>query len=106
MSTTVAAAEAALRYNIRPLTPRVPESLRHALARLDGAGDPEVLTGDAALGALGVEGLHPDQVGALRRAVEAEGGRAVIAPDGRAVLLGPSTSLAGEIGRASCRERV
>lgn len=105
MSTTVAAAEAALRYNIRPLTPRVPESLRHALARLDGAGDPEVLTGDAALGALGVEGLHPDQVGALRRAVEAEGGRAVIAPDGRAVLLGPSTSLAGAARRLAAGDR-
>ena len=105
MSTTVAAAEAALRYNIRPLTPRVPESLRHALARLDGAGDPDVLTGDAALGALGVEGLHPDQVGALRRAVEAEGGRAVIAPDGRAVLLGPSTSLAGAARRLAAGDR-
>jgi dihydropteroate synthase len=105
VSTTVAAAEAALRYNIRPLTPRVPESLRHALARLDGAGDPEVLTGDAALGALGVEGLHPDQVGALRRAVEAEGGRAVIAPDGRAVLLGPSTSLAGAARRLAAGDR-
>jgi dihydropteroate synthase len=105
VSTTVAAAEAALRYNIRPLTPRVPESLRHALARLDGAGDPDVLTGDAALGALGVEGLHPDQVGALRRAVEAEGGRAVIAPDGRAVLLGPSTSLAGAARRLAAGDR-
>jgi len=105
VSTTVAAAEAALRYNVRPLTPRVPESLRHALATLDGAGDPEVLTGDAALGALGVEGIHPDQAGALRRAVEAEGGRAVIAPDGRAVLLGPSTSLAGAARRLAAGDR-
>jgi dihydropteroate synthase len=49
---------------------------------------------DAAGEAVAVEGLEPGQARALERATQAEGARAVVAPNGRrAVLLGPPTSL-------------
>ena len=100
MSTAIAAAEAALRYNIRPLTPSVPASLRRAVEALGDSGSLSVPPLGDAQEAVAAEGLGPHQARALERAIQAEGGRAVAAPDGRrAVLIGPPASLAAVAAR-------
>ena len=90
VTTGIATAEAALRYNIRPLTARAPRSFRSAVLELGVDGD---LVGAEAVA---IEGLGPDQAPGLERATQAGGVRMVTAPDGRrAVLAGPPASLAG-----------
>jgi dihydropteroate synthase len=94
VSPALAAAEAALRHNVRPLTPGGSGSLERALEAVVGPAGTSLLAPDAAAEAIAVEGLEPGQARALERAIQAEGGRAVTAPDGRrAVLLGPRDSL-------------
>ena len=94
VSTALGAAEAALRHNVRPLTPGGSGSLESALEAVAGAARSSLHAVDTAGEAVAVEGLEPGQARALERATQAEGARAVIAPDGRrAVLLGPPTSL-------------
>ena len=90
--TGIAAAEAALRYNIRPLAPSAPISVRRALEELGGSGSPAL---GGCLEAVFVEGLDPDWATDLGRAMEAGGGTLVISPEGRrAVLAGASGCLA------------
>jgi dihydropteroate synthase len=93
VTTGIDAAEAALRYNIRPLMASAPLSLRSAIEEVGGSGE----RGVASCGeAVAVEGLAPDQAPGLERATQAGGVRVVTGPDGRrAVLLGPPASLAG-----------
>jgi len=93
MSSAIAAAEAALRYNVRPLMARAPERLRGAVLEL---GVDAALAVAAADHAVALEGLAPDQAPGLERATRAGGVRMVTGPDGRrAVLAGPAASLAG-----------
>lgn len=93
MSTGIAAAEAALRYNIRPLMARRPRSLRGAVLELGGDAALAVASCDEAVA---LEGLTPDQAPGLERASRAGGARMVTGPDERrAVLAGPPASLAG-----------
>ena len=93
MSSAIAAAEAALRYNVRPLMARAAESLRGAVLEL---GVDTALAVAAADHAVALEGLAPDQVPGLERATRAGGVRMVTGPDGRrAVLAGPTAALAG-----------
>jgi dihydropteroate synthase len=92
VTTAIAAAEAALRYNIRLLPMAAPLPLHGALRELG------VDAGLAGAGgeAVAVEGLAPDQAPRLERATRAGGVRMAAAPDGRrAVLAGPEESLAG-----------
>jgi dihydropteroate synthase len=90
VTTGIATAEAALRYNIRPLTARAPRSFRSAVLELGVDGD---LVGAEAVA---IEGLGPDQAPGLERATQAGGVRMVTAPDGRrAVLAGSPAALAG-----------
>ena len=94
VSTALAAAEAALRHNVRPLTPGGSGSLERALEAVAGPAGTSLHAPDAAAEAVAIEGLAPGQARALERAIQAEGGRAVTAPDGRrTVLLGPPNSL-------------
>ena len=94
VSTALAAAEAALRHNVRPLTPGGSGSLERALEAVAGPAGTSLHAPDAAAEAVAIEGLAPGQARALERAIQAEGGRAVTAPDGRrTVLLGPPDSL-------------
>ena len=94
VSTALAAAEAALRHNVRPLTPGGSGSLELALEAVAGPAGTSLHAPGAAGEAIAVEGLEPGQARALERAIQAEGGRAVTAPDGRrTVLLGPPDSL-------------
>ena len=90
VSTALAAAQAALRHNVRPLTPGGSGSLELALEAVAGPAGTSLHAPGAAAEAIAVEGLEPGQARALERAIQAEGGRAVTAPDGRrTVLLGP-----------------
>jgi dihydropteroate synthase len=94
VSTALAAAQAALRHNVRPLTPGGSGSLELALEAVAGPAGTSLHAPGAAAEAIAVEGLEPGQARALERAIQAEGGRAVTAPDGRrTVLLGPPDSL-------------
>ena len=65
MNTGIAAAEAALRYNIRPLLARRPRSLRGAVLELGGDAALAVASCDEAVA---LEGLTPDQAPGLERA--------------------------------------
>jgi len=104
MTTALAAAEAALRHNVRPLTPAGTGSLERALVDVAGPAGTRLRAADAAGEAIVVEGLEPGQARALERAIQAEGGRAVIAPGGdRAVLVGPPTSLLAVASRLGDR---
>jgi dihydropteroate synthase len=95
----VAAAEASLRHNVRPLTAGHQRSLRAALTALGAEADPRV-PDPAGVEAAAVEGLDPDRARALERAIEAEGGRAVTgAVPGRAVVIGPPGALAAAAAR-------
>jgi len=94
VSSALAAAEAALRHNIRQLTPGGSGSLERALEAVAGPAGAPLQVPDAAAAAFAIEGLDPAQARALERATQAEGGRAIMGPDGRrAVLVGPPTSL-------------
>jgi dihydropteroate synthase len=92
VSSALAAAEAALRYNARPLTAGAVGAAVAALAAEPGP----TLPGSAPpVEAMAVEGLDRDQARALVGAVEAEGGRVATDPDGRrAVVLGLPGTLA------------
>ena len=92
VTTGIAAAEAALRYNIRPLSVRAPLRLRGALLEMGVDADLAGACGEA----IAIEGLVPDQASGLDRVARAGGVRMGAAPDGRrAVLAGPAASLAG-----------
>jgi hypothetical protein len=64
VNTGIAAAEAALRYNIRPLLARRPRSLRGAVLELGGDAALAVASCDEAVA---LEGLTPDQAPGGRR---------------------------------------
>jgi dihydropteroate synthase len=113
LTDAIAAAEAALRYNIRPLTGGAGRGIAAAPTGDPTRPGPLVANGDVVI----LEGLRPDEAAGLVAAVEAEGGRTSMAPDGeRAVLAGPAGSLnlaatrlaelgppAGELGGALTR---
>jgi dihydropteroate synthase len=97
VTTGIAAAEAALRYNIRPLMARASLSLLSAVEELGVEGG---LAGDLAGASCGeavaIEGLAPGQTPGLERATRSGGVRMVTGPgERRAVLIGPLASLAG-----------
>jgi len=95
-SGAVAAAEAALRYNVRPLSRG---AIGVEVGALSGAASPALTDPDGVVEAVAIEGLDPDQGLALLRAVQAEGGRVVTGPDRRrAVLIGLPGSLAAAAG--------
>jgi dihydropteroate synthase len=96
----LAAAEAALRHNVRPLTGGMAGSLGRALAALGTEPDPAGAERTEVAGAAAVEGLGPDLARALAQAMETEGGRAVVAAGlERAVVFGPPGSVAAAASR-------
>ncbi len=91
----VAAAEAALRYNVRTLTPFGGAGLARALELVRGPGSPAGPASVAAPSGLAIEGLDPDQAAVLERCARSGGGDAVTGtPPGRAVLVGSPATLA------------
>ncbi|MGD1052702.1 MAG: dihydropteroate synthase [Candidatus Dormibacteria bacterium] len=96
MTSGIAAAEAALRYNIRPLTAGIPLPLRRAVLELGAGADATDGWGEA----VALEGLAPEQAPGLDRAARAAGARMVAGPGARcAVLAGPTASLTGVAAR-------
>jgi dihydropteroate synthase len=95
------AAPTRTRYNVRPLLPGPEDALREAALGLGvGASGLPALARYAAVEALALEGLRPDQTRVLERAV-AEGGGVVLSnPDGdRVLVLAPLVTVAGLPGR-------
>ncbi|HXZ99283.1 MAG TPA: dihydropteroate synthase [Candidatus Binatia bacterium] len=91
----VESAEAALRHNIRLLTPTAPASLSRAAEEIGGAEGLALLAHRAAVEALAVEGLRPDQERVLRRTAQTAGGHVLSDREGtRALLIGPIGVLA------------
>jgi dihydropteroate synthase len=84
-------AEVAARYNVRPLLPGSPDSLRDAVLRLGVAPEKlTVLAQRGAVEALALRGLSSDQIRILERLVAEGGGEVLSSTDGdRAVLLMP-----------------
>ena len=91
----LAAAEAALRYNVRTLAAACPGGLDRALVAIGGAGGLDGSARTAAGEGLAVEGLTAGQTQLLERWMRSEGGDIVTDPAGRrAVLVGSMATLA------------
>jgi dihydropteroate synthase len=84
-------AEVAARYNVRPLLPGPPDSLREAVLGLGVSADKlTMLAQRGSVEALALRGLSSDQMRILERLVAEGGGVALSSSDGdRAVLLMP-----------------